>query len=254
MNARSVNAAAGVVLAAMEQGRRTATGIALALDAAQMLMSPETAAELERLRTRNAELEARVSAEENIRPHRQACANSNLHYIGKLSLRIRRTRFLHVNHPDPERCAHDGMAWPCPTVAALESAVGEAVHPCGCPKRFGRHADGCPTEADRAAEENGGDTLPAWLYERFMPEGEGWGYLDPGQREYWEHQARAVRRAVERGGFKAPSPEASGDVTPQVAKLRNLLAGQRAAVEDPHDSPLHHDYRVSRDLPAPDGS
>ncbi|WP_439947262.1 hypothetical protein [Streptomyces sp. BBFR109] len=40
------------------------------------------------------------------------------------------------------------------------------------------------------------------------------------------------------------------DVTPQVTKLRALLAGQRAAVEEPHDSPLHHDYRVGRDLPA----
>jgi hypothetical protein len=47
------------------------------------------------------------------------------------------------------------------------------------------------------------DTLPAWLYRRFMPDGTGWDYLDSGQREYWEHQARAVRRAVERGGFKA---------------------------------------------------
>jgi hypothetical protein len=41
----------------------------------------------------------------------------------------------------------------------------------------------------------------------------------------------------------------SEDVTPQVTKLRTLLAGQRAAVEDPHDSPLHHRYVVSHDLP-----
>ena len=39
------------------------------------------------------------------------------------------------------------------------------------------------------------------------------------------------------------------DVTPQVAKLRDLLAGQRTAVEDPHDGPLAHRYRVPRDLP-----
>ena len=45
------------------------------------------------------------------------------------------------------------------------------------------------------------------------------------------------------------------DVTPQVRKLRALLAGQRAAVavEDPHDGPLHHSYRVGRDLPATGG-
>lgn len=39
------------------------------------------------------------------------------------------------------------------------------------------------------------------------------------------------------------------DVSPQVVKLRGLLAGQRAAVEDPHDSPLHHTWRLGRDLP-----
>jgi hypothetical protein len=37
-------------------------------------------------------------------------------------------------------------------------------------------------------------------------------------------------------------------VAPQVAKLRQILAGQRAALEDPHDSPLHHPYAKGRDL------
>ncbi|TGG86677.1 hypothetical protein D8771_05605, partial [Streptomyces albus] len=159
-------------------------------------------------RDRIAELEQQAQVEATLRPHREMVANSNLHYIGKLELRIRRARTLHLNHPDRDRCQHDGEAWPCPTVAALEAAVGEAVYPCGCPKRFGRHAEGCPTEGDRAAEVATGDTLPAWLYQRFMPDGEGWDRLDSGQREYWEHQARAVRRAVERDGFKEPSQAA----------------------------------------------
>lgn len=43
------------------------------------------------------------------------------------------------------------------------------------------------------------------------------------------------------------------DVTPQVRKLRNLLAGQRAAAEDdPYG--LHHAYRVGRDLPETGGA
>lgn len=54
------------------------------------------------------------------------------------------------------------------------------------------------------------DTLPAWLYQRFMPAGEGWDSLDDGQRSYWEHQARAVRRAVARDGFKTATPAAAG--------------------------------------------
>jgi len=44
------------------------------------------------------------------------------------------------------------------------------------------------------------------------------------------------------------------DVTPQVKKLRSLLAGQRAALEDPHDSPLHHSYRLGHDLPETGGT
>lgn len=260
MNTKALNSLADLICRAQEQDR-TPMGIAFAIDAAGRHMSPEMAAELERLRARVTELEAWKTADDKVRPHRMAIANSNLHYIGKLELRIRRARVLHLKHSDSEHCQHDGAAWPCPTVAALEAAVGEAVHPCGCPKRFGRHADGCPTEAARKSELTTGDTLPAWLYQRFMPEGESWDRLDSGQREYWEHQARAVRRAVGRGGFKAdgitrriaPTQALTEgdeeDVSPQVQKLRGLLAGQRAAVEDPHDGPLHHTYRVSRDLP-----
>ncbi|NUP19229.1 MAG: hypothetical protein HOZ81_24680 [Streptomyces sp.] len=45
MNTRRVNTAADVILAALTQNR-TAAGIAMALESAQLLMSPETAAEL----------------------------------------------------------------------------------------------------------------------------------------------------------------------------------------------------------------
>ncbi|KAB2975986.1 hypothetical protein F8R89_30730 [Streptomyces sp. SS1-1] len=57
MNTKAVNSAADVIHAALTQNRR-AISIALALDSAQLLQSPETAAELERLRARVAELEA----------------------------------------------------------------------------------------------------------------------------------------------------------------------------------------------------
>lgn len=49
MNAKLINSAAGVINAALTQNR-TAAGIALALDSAGMLMTPETAAELAGLR------------------------------------------------------------------------------------------------------------------------------------------------------------------------------------------------------------
>ncbi|MYT24589.1 hypothetical protein GTW69_30650 [Streptomyces sp. SID7760] len=50
MNTNLVNTAAGVIHAAMEQGRATAASLAYALESAQLLQSPETAAELARLR------------------------------------------------------------------------------------------------------------------------------------------------------------------------------------------------------------
>lgn len=58
--ARPVTAAARVMGAAMEQGSQTPTSLALVLESAQLLMSPETAAELEELRARVAELETQL--------------------------------------------------------------------------------------------------------------------------------------------------------------------------------------------------
>ena len=54
MNTRLVNTVAGVINAALTRNR-TAAGIALALESAQLLQSPEQARELETLRTRLAE-------------------------------------------------------------------------------------------------------------------------------------------------------------------------------------------------------
>ncbi|AZM46612.1 hypothetical protein DMB38_13010 [Streptomyces sp. WAC 06738] len=61
MNAptRAVSALADVILRAQENGRRTPMGIAFAIDAARMVMSPETAADLDRLRR----LEATASSD-----------------------------------------------------------------------------------------------------------------------------------------------------------------------------------------------
>lgn len=44
------------------------------------------------------------------------------------------------------------------------------------------------------------------------------------------------------------------DVTPQVQKLRSLLAGQREAVDGEHYPAVHHSYRVGRDLPEVGGA
>jgi hypothetical protein len=62
--ARSVNAAADVITRAMQNGRQTPAGWAMALDDVCMLQTPETAAELVQLRERNAELERQLAAKD----------------------------------------------------------------------------------------------------------------------------------------------------------------------------------------------
>ncbi|MFG2722679.1 hypothetical protein ACGFW5_30935 [Streptomyces sp. NPDC048416] len=57
MNTRALNALAGVIAAALKQDR-TPMGIALAVESAGMLQSPETASRLMRAEQRRAELEA----------------------------------------------------------------------------------------------------------------------------------------------------------------------------------------------------
>ncbi|MFD7774322.1 hypothetical protein [Streptomyces sp. NPDC059753] len=169
-----------MILAAQAKDR-TPAGIALALESARLLMSPETAAELEQLRSWK-------TADEKVQPHREAISTANMHHIARLEQQLRRVRFLHAKHTDSEHCQHDGEPWPCPTLAALDAPVGEVCHPCGCPKRFARHADGCPTLA-----------------------------------------------AV------------------SVDRLTALLAPTQALREESHDGPLHHDYRIGRDMPETGG-
>ncbi|TBO60054.1 hypothetical protein EYS09_08680 [Streptomyces kasugaensis] len=98
MIAKRINAAAGVIARAMET-RQTAAGIAVALSAAGMLQSPETAAEAERLRTQVTKLEQQV-------------ANAGA---------------LHIPHADSRHCQHDGGQWPCPTVSALGEASSASL-------------------------------------------------------------------------------------------------------------------------------
>ena len=57
---------------------------------------------------------------------------------------------------------------------------------------------------------------------------------------------RAVETVPSQG--VTPRPPAEG-VSPQVQKLRALLAGQREALEGEHYQHVHHEYRTPHDLP-----
>lgn len=50
------------------------------------------------------------------------------------------------------------------------------------------------------------DTLAAWLYNRFSDTVSiySWEELPEVDKDFWEHEANAVRRAVARAGFKEP--------------------------------------------------
>ena len=174
--ARSVNAAAGVITRAMENGRQTPAGWAMALDAACMLQSPETAAELVRLR-----------------------------------------RESETNRVDGQRLIR----------AEQRTAELEAV--------LGTHRKDDQAEISR---------LKARIAEL--------GQLLAGKDRPVDEDPIAFTLTDKATALTPPAPQK--DVTRQVRKLRNLLAGQRAAVEDPHDGPLSHSYLVGRDMPETGGS
>lgn len=78
------------------------------------------------------------------------------------------------------------------------------------------------------------DTLPQWLFYRYDHSakkgdgGTGWNHLPQEDKQFWEHEAAAVRRAVGRGGFKT-SPEHS-DIEP-VNALNDAWAKSRGEVK-----------------------
>lgn len=102
MNTKRVNTVAGVILAA-QKTRQTAAGIAMVLEAACLLQSPDLAAEqlamvreLDALRLRVAVLEAERAA----------------------------VLAQHTPRLDSPHCVADGERWPCPTRVVLPAPAG----------------------------------------------------------------------------------------------------------------------------------
>jgi hypothetical protein len=170
VNVSTIRTAEQVLHAAMQRGTQTAAGLAYALESAQLLQSPETAAELARLRTawQSARRRAAYSFEMRL-VERRAHEDTATELV---ALRDRVTELEALKPASIQTCQKCGAGYtlgqPCSTCQfKAEMAAATGVRECGCPARFERHAWGCPT-------------LP---------------------------------------------------------------------VEDPHDSPLHHDYRLGHDLP-----
>lgn len=160
-----------------------AATIVFALGSAQLLQSPETAAELVRLR-------AQVAEQEEVRVDLWAHLDFRLRDIKRLRARV----------------------------AELEAERGTLV-------------------AARDAQ------IIAWLGKKARE----YGTSNRESRDKAEavfRMADKLSRGAVRQPVEAERPDPRRDAS--VAKLRALLAGQR---EDPHDGPLHHEYRIARDLP-----
>ncbi|MFJ2259516.1 hypothetical protein ACIOKD_14440 [Streptomyces sp. NPDC087844] len=79
--------------------------------------------------------------------------------VAELEAAAEKIRHLHKDSPMgpcPVCVDADAMArgddytvpYPCPTARLAGAQDCDPCHPCGCPKRFNRHADGCPTLPD----------------------------------------------------------------------------------------------------------
>lgn len=116
-----MTAAAGVILAAQQQGG-TAAYIAAALESARLLQSPESAAALGS-------------------PWERAVAGLNALVDADVAFHVEPDG--HISAPlSNEHIEWDRRAsrW----VLTRDNEDADPCRPCGCPKRFNRHAEGCP--------------------------------------------------------------------------------------------------------------
>ncbi|MER5213658.1 hypothetical protein ABT063_24580 [Streptomyces sp. NPDC002838] len=96
--------------------------------------------------------------------------------------------------------------------------------------------------ATRKEESVEADTLPAWLHWRFGKHGQRWTVLGEEDQALWEHHAAAVRRAVERGGFKSGGNDealALGGLAEESADgiARRIVPVQALREDEPTDVP-----------------
>ncbi|MGW6566482.1 hypothetical protein [Streptomyces sp. NPDC054975] len=94
--------------------------VVFALGSAQLLQSPETAAELATLRTRVNELEAeRHTTNEWVNDAAAALRAAGTR-IAELETAAAKAGALHAKHPNSNHCQYDGERWPCQTLTHLQ--------------------------------------------------------------------------------------------------------------------------------------
>lgn len=78
--------------------------------------------------------------------------------------------------------------------APWDAAGEDPCHPCGCPKRFNRHAWGCP---GLAAEDPHGSPLDHAAHARMLADGLEEALLPPSDPRHIAEHAPGMRRAID---------------------------------------------------------
>ncbi|MEV6833567.1 hypothetical protein AB0N17_03390 [Streptomyces sp. NPDC051133] len=129
MNTRRVNAAADVICRAMENGRRVPAAMAVALESAQMLMSPEKAAEYERLQARVDEVERKYTFDTAELKRQLESARVDGERLIRAEQRRAELEAVHATHRKDDQSEIERLR---AQVAELERRI--AAEECRCPE------------------------------------------------------------------------------------------------------------------------
>jgi septal ring factor EnvC (AmiA/AmiB activator) len=223
MNAKRVGAAEVVLFRAMPT-RRTAAGLAMALESAALLNDEDIAAELVELRKLPAEVEALRKDRDAFRDQRNAVFATNKELLARVD-RVSLERIQAQNRSFALAREVDRLR---ARVAELEAAAGDG--------------------STRTVDE---DPIAYSLTEQVADQDQEAGQDGPPCQRCG---APAVSHVAWASGhlYVAPStPSAVEALHASSGAVIEIPARQRVAVEEPHDDPvgLHHDYRVPHDLP-----
>ncbi|MFC9700868.1 hypothetical protein ACFTWD_09275 [Streptomyces sp. NPDC056943] len=234
MNAKRVAAAEGVILAAM-QTRRTAAGIAVALESACLLQSPESAAEARQLRddVTGACLARYEEEQENARlrlawksarERAQAYGEGILRHVEERDsyakwleqeqgvtqqLRVQVDELLKERQSTNEALddAVKALRVQRDRIAELEAAAAQVARFCAARAKYVDNINNCSPSNDR----------DYWRWN--------------GHAEARRQLSQLLGLPVAWPAEDTAAPVPTEDVSPQVAKLRGIPAGQRAAAD-----------------------
>lgn len=99
-----------------------------------------------------------------------------------------------------------------------------------------------------SADEIGAAGAATLLHVGMLVEPGGAQELEQLRVKVAELESQLAALTAQQKALRERSTDSSAD------RLTRLLAPTQALLEDPHDSPLHHDYLVGRDLPEPGGA